>query len=183
MSSVATSNWVLPDSVGVEAVLNGAIVSAADGLLQDMDTTRLEKLTAMVVAEVRGAIRRAGRSPLSLTAGLVPPEGERHVYALVVQSLVASKPTLAQVDKDNVLGKLFAAADKWLNETVREQPATPPTDPTGRDYLTAVDEDPDSDTYNPSVQSVRYGANSGRANLRTPPCYGSTFPSETLGQP
>lgn len=129
---------------------------------------------AGTVARIRGAIQSAGRQPLSATAGTVPPEAQQHAAVLSVAALAASRPQMAAfVDADGHttgFGKLFDIAEAWLDSINPDdkgkvaQQVAPPTDPTGVDYLTEVEE-PD----NPAIVSIRYGSLAEEADLLMPP--------------
>lgn len=101
---------------------------------QNLDT-RAKEAVRMAVEEVRGAVELGNRYPLSVTAGSVPPEAERHTLYLAAYTLLAFPPSLLQVlvfdgGVYSPLQKCFDDAKKWL-EGIRggKLVATMPTDP------------------------------------------------------
>jgi hypothetical protein len=131
----------------------------------DLDTsldTRAAKAIEHAVAEVRGAIEACGRYPVSLTAGTVQPEGVRHSLVLAAYWLCLPVPSLLAVLMNeggafSPMGKLYAEAVKWVEFLRTGGSFTMPSDPAGSDYATAIDDDKDSATYNPTVTGVRWG--------------------------
>jgi len=122
--------------------------------------TRAKKAVSHAVAEVRGAIEAAGRYPLSLTAGSVPPEGFQHTLALAAWRLAAVKPTLlALLLADGgvyaPLNQLVKDAKDWIKRITEGGSITLPTDPTGADYTTAVS------TSNPAISGIKWGDSLG----------------------
>ena len=133
---------------------------------------RRDELVAVAVDEVRAAVRNGGRVGLSLTADSIPPEAEWHTLVLAAYRLVSSTPGLSRSlmtgdgERKAPLERMYdeAVAYVWgdrargrLGLTGGDN-CTEPSDPMGRDYATAVDEDEDSASYNPSVSAVRYGS-------------------------
>lgn len=97
---------------------------------------RATEMLRMTVARIRHAVRRGGRSPLSNTAGSVPPEAEQHALVLTADAMTASTPNLGQVVVTPMGGTggpwkdLVAQAKKWLADVLAGEFApTYPTDP------------------------------------------------------
>lgn len=124
--------------------------------------TRAKEAVAHAVAEVRGSIEACGRYPVSLTAGSVPPEGVRHTLVMAAYTLCLPVPSLLAVLMNeggafSPMGKLYTEATKWVDRLRTGGSFTMPSDPAGADYATAIDDDKDSATYNPTVTGVRWG--------------------------
>lgn len=137
-------------------------MNATEGTTVDLEeANRRDQLVQNCVAEVRAAIQSAGRIPLSVTAGTVPPGAKRHVLNLAAWQLINSTPSLytailsgSGIGSGSALLTPFASfygeAVKYLEGLAAGAPVPQPTDPTGIDYLTAV-----SDT-NPSIRGVQW---------------------------
>lgn len=115
--------------------------------------TRSGLLLAQMVRKVRAAIRNAGHTPLSVTADCIPPEAFDHVLAMAAWRLVQSQPSVQMVviterGAYSPLGDMNRQAEEWVEGKVGAGGArqggiathaiTPPTDPTGRDWTTAI---------------------------------------------
>lgn len=149
------TNWtVLASGNDLSQVLSRKIITDADedttdGALagQTLDpsstTNRSAVLLAKAVAEVRGAIRNAGKSALAVTANSVPPELADATLYLAAWRLVNSTPNLnAALFNEGMragLKGLYDEACKRVEEVRQGNNVTPPSDPTGQDWLTAVD--------------------------------------------
>lgn len=125
----------------------------------DLDTgldSRANKAVEHAVAEVRGAIESAGRYPLSITAGTVPPEGVQHTLVIAAWRLCAIKPSLLAVmladgGAMSPLKGLYDKAVKWVEGLGAGATFVLPTDPTGEDYATAVS------ATNLAISGIRWG--------------------------
>lgn len=99
-------------------------------------------LVRRMVVNVRAAIRNAGHTPLSILADSVPPEAAEHVLNMAAWRLVNSTPNLQMVviTEKGVyapLADLNKSGEKWL-ANIPKQGVTPPIDPCGEDWTTAV---------------------------------------------
>lgn len=98
----------------------------------------------MAVRTVRGAIQGAGRHPISVTTGCVPPgEAERHTSVIAAWWLINSTPGLTRSflagdGQETPFGRLYKEACAWLDKLKSGETFPLPTDPTGVDYLTAA---------------------------------------------
>lgn len=168
------TNWTVLDSGNcLTQVLSRKVVQDADEdtasgvepgqpLDPSSTTNRSAVLVAKAVAEVRGAIRNAGKTALAVTPNSVPPELAETTLYLAAWRLVNSTPNLnAALFNEGMragLKGMYDEACKRIEEVRNGVNVTPPTDPTGQDYETAVDEDAESATYNPALEgSVRWG--------------------------
>lgn len=167
----STLSWQVPAASDLQTVLTGIVTNTADESLVGGNRSTLAISGA--VARVRGAIRKGRKTPLSQTAGSVPPEAFIHTLVLAVNILVGAKPTLIQ----SVIGpnggvytpfyNMRDEAKKWLEDTAAGRPTDPPSDP------------------DPGFQSATYvGGNSEYNDLTT---FGAPspadFPTEVLGTP
>jgi hypothetical protein len=153
------TNWINITQSELGTVLQDAMIAQANENVPKQDffdasqTNRVGLMLAACVAEVRAAIQRAGRYPLSVTADAVPPEAHRHVLNLIAYQVLASTPNLAQYltlqnGASSPAQKLYDEARAFIEGLAKGNPVTAATDPTGRDYLTAVADD------NPAVCAV-----------------------------
>ena len=151
--AITKANQNLGES-GANASESGAAVDLAEA-------NRRDALIANIIAEVRSAIQSAGRIPLSVTPGCVPPGARRHVLNLAAWQLINSTPSLytailsgAGIGSGSALLTPFASfygeAIKYVESLRNGEPVPQPTDPTGMDYLTAV-----SDT-NLAIRGVQW---------------------------
>lgn len=115
----------------------------ADGNFDAELDSRAKSAVAYAVGEVRGAIESAGMMPLSVTPDAVPPELREPTLAAAAYRLCLTKPSLLAVVMND--GGVFAPVVKLYEEFKKQVEAlrrganlTPPTDPTGRDYINAV---------------------------------------------
>lgn len=104
---------------------------------------RAEELLALSVAQVRAAIQISGSVPLSLTAGSVPPEGERYALDIAAYQLVISTPNLKMViitDKgtSSPFAIFYREAMDWVEMVRKGIGITPPNDPCGADYVSPI---------------------------------------------
>lgn len=134
--------WIVPTSQGLTYLLSAVVQNPVNEFLPN-GSNRADALLTLVINRIRSAIRVARRTPLSLTAGSVPPEAETHVYALTLQMLVGSNPNLARyVVSEAGAGKtplalLIEEAHEWV-KSVRDGKAVEyPSDP-DNSFRTAV---------------------------------------------
>jgi hypothetical protein len=99
---------------------------------QDTQTEKLQAAIDAVVARIRGAIQVGNRTPLSATAGSVPPEGKQHTLNLAVELLVASTPNMNFAIKEIFEGMLKESKE-WLKNLRMGVPVEYPTDPATSD--------------------------------------------------
>jgi hypothetical protein len=225
---MATTNWIVLTADDLSKVIDVSVIRKADAnidatSLEDGLTTPINEIPPVTppldltldrraseqitfcVNQMRAAIQLANKDPLSLTAGSVPPEAAKHVLYLAAFGLVNSSPSLQMVlmNDQGVYAPLqtnFKAANDYLAAVSKGKPVTPPTDPTGRDYINPVNVPwygtsvSPYGTYNsampinPLVSSVRGGFNSRRVDMNTfdglflepaPPWW----PAGEIGQP
>lgn len=168
----ATTNWVQPERQDLFQILsaeviekcdaNVAVDSQAGDAFDPNGPTRSALLLAQMVRKVRAAIRNAGHTPLSVTADCIPPESFDHVLAMAAWRLVQSQPSVQMVviterGAYSPLGDLNRVAEEWVEGKVgaggvrqggiATHAITPPTDPTGRDWTTAIAYMTDVDDY------------------------------------
>ena len=147
------TNWQVPNGLDILKVLNLQVMSDAnqnvgpdvvEGQTYDPSAeNRADNLVAMAVSQCRAAIQNAGGTPLSLTAGSVPPEGFRHVVNLAAYQLIISTPNLKMViitDKgaSSPFAVFYQEALQWLEKVRTGIAVTPPTDPCGADWVNPV---------------------------------------------
>lgn len=151
--------WTTPSTDGLATLLSATVAAPLNELLPDGATKRGDYNVKMAVGLIRGAIRTARRTPLSLTEGTVPPEAESHCYALALQMLIGSNPNLAKYaisvggSSKPPLALLIEAAQEWL-KSVREGKAVEyPSDPDPA-FRTAVIEGAMSQTEDLSTFSA-----------------------------
>ncbi len=171
------TNWTVLVGNDLSRVLSRKIIqdadeSTADGVLPDetldpsSTNNRSQVLVTQAVTELRAMVRLGGKSALAVTASSVPPESENHVLSYAAWRLVNSTPNLnAALFNEGMragLKELYEQALRHYEAVLGGRPVTPPSDPTGQDYETAVDEDTESDTYNPAIPgAVRWGDMNG----------------------
>lgn len=143
--------------------------SAAQGIIEQSDPVRRDFCVAQAVEEVRSAIRRAGRFPLSATPGTVPPEAVHHTLVIAAYRLLNSTPGLAHAfligegGAETAFGRMYreAVGFVWGSSVgtgygpvvlglAQGAVFTPPDDPVGADWKTPVS------TENPPVRSFRW---------------------------
>lgn len=161
------TNWIIPTGTDLRKVLNS--VSQEDTNENISDETRpgdplelgmanrRDELVGLAVREVRSAMQVAGRYPVAVTAGSVPPDGEWHTLVLAAWRLVTSTPGLVKVflageaGQETPLARMHREACDWVKSLKTGASTVTPTDPCGADYLTAA-----SDS-NPAVTGVKWG--------------------------
>lgn len=127
--------------------------------VDETEANRRDQVMAVAVAELRAAIQAVGVQPLSVTPGAVPPGSVRHVLNLAAYQLVNSTPNLqmAVIDGEQPFMAFYEEAVAHIAAILEgKQQVVLPTDPTGEDYLTAVDAD-----TNPAINTVRWGDAAG----------------------
>ena len=160
------ADWKVPTGDDIWQVVSRAVVrkvdedaaggsNAGNNFDGSLDT-RAKKAVAHAVDEIRAAIENAGRSSLSLTAGSVPPEGYQHALAIAAYRLCLPVPGLlaivmAEGGVYSPITTLYKDAQQWVKEVNNGHQVIEPTDPAGRDYLTAVDD------TNLAVDAIRNG--------------------------
>ena len=77
------------ENTGADVVAGTAFDSEA--------ANRRDDIVEMVVAEVRGAIKQGGITPLSLTAGTIPPVLKAHALYIAAWRLAMSVPNLKMI--------------------------------------------------------------------------------------
>lgn len=147
-------------SIGVETDANESTDpnTPAGTPLDAGGANRRDDLVALAVQEFRAAVRQAGRVALSVTASAVSPDAVRHVLVSAAYQLIVSTPNLKMfviTDKgiSSPYSQLYKEAQEFL-KGVREGRVcpTPPSDPTGQDWTTAVS------TTNPAlIGAVNWG--------------------------
>ena len=171
-----SQTWVIPTGDDLWQVVSRSIVQKVDedvlggkNETNDFDgtlDTRAKKAVEYAIKEVRGAIETAGRYPVSLTAGSVPPEGQQHVLAIAAWRLCLPVPGLIAVlmadgGAFSPIGTLYKAACDWVKMIANGGSFTDATNPAGANYRTAIDNNKSSATYNPAVSGLRWGCNLG----------------------
>lgn len=161
------TNWIALTGADLRKVVNA--VSQEDsnentsddvrpGDTLDMGAAnRRDQLVELAVREVRAAMQVAGRYPVAVTAGTVPPDGEWHTLVLAAWRLVVSTPGLVKVflageaGQDTPLSRMHKDAVAWVEGLKKGASTVAPTDPCGQDYQTAVSAE------NPAVSGVKWG--------------------------
>jgi hypothetical protein len=124
------TNWVVPNTSDVRAVLADPAVDRANAIGATDSLTRLDSLLLMTIARVRGVIDSSSRNPLSATASSVPPEAQFHVAVLTARALVNSIPTMASaLEPGNEFSNYTQKAEDWLKDVRNGLRVTLPTDP------------------------------------------------------
>lgn len=119
---------------------------------------RRDALLEMAVGRIRGAIQNGGRVPISVTAFSIPKEAKIYALMLAAMPLVQSTPSLAkeflvgQDGRKTSFERMYDRAEEWLMKVEAGLNVTYPTDPVGRDGITAVTDS------NPLFQAVRFGS-------------------------
>lgn len=166
------TNWKTPSISDLSAFMNAAVLNGAQA-----SSTIQERVLGFQVAKIRGTILNAGRCPLAVTAGTVPPEAEEHALVLAVRALTAGSPLLAPVVEAGAgktgFGRAVDDAEEWLKSVRKGQSVTPATDPTGADGVTAVS------AVNPAAASVRSGSITPEAELLTEPLVATETTSDS----
>lgn len=151
--------WQVVSRASVERVNEDSLGgTAGKNSIDETLDTRAKKAVEHAVQEIRGAIEAAGRYPVSLTAGSVPPEAFQYALAVAAWRLCLPVPSLLSVlmadgGMFSPIGTLYKEACDWVKGVRSGARFTEPTDPAGADYQTAV-----SDS-NPAVSGVRWGDN------------------------
>jgi hypothetical protein len=171
MSSV--TNWIVPNGGMLPQVMSldllvhtnenidaNSLLAAESGPVpgnRPIDPTledRGDDLVSQLVAQVRESIQVAGRFPLSVTAGAVPPKAVRHILNIAAWQLINSDATLRQVIMTEKgayapFEKYYEEGLKYIDYLTRGGGIVPPSDPTGIDYVNPV-----SQNANPPVSAI-----------------------------
>jgi len=127
------TNWYIPSTDDVATVMSGVVVGAVQQTgtsdnTSDNQTAKIQTAINMVVARIRVEITNGNRTPLSLTAGSIPPEAQQHCLNLVVELLVNSTPNMGFAVKDGFT-EMLKDSKQWLRDTTNGSPSTYPSDP------------------------------------------------------
>lgn len=170
--------------------------------------SRGDEIITLIVNQFRGAIQKAGKYPLSITEGSIPPDLMKHFLNMAAFELVNSSQTLQMVvltEKGaySPFQTFYKAAEEELEKIRKGYAIVLPTDPTGQDYINPVNipwcapwccegvspyppYDP-TKPINPPISGVKVGAISPPADLQTEQSIFNEvpyfFPVCTLGQP
>lgn len=159
--TTTTTNWMVPSSAAVYRVISTKLVSVSnqnidlDSILSGLATPdaivkfdptlddRMTEILNLIVQQFRGAIQVAGKYPLSVTTGSVPPETLKHVLNMAAFELVNSQETLQMVimtDKGAYapFQTFYREGQQYLEAITKGRGVTIPTDPTGRDYVNPI---------------------------------------------
>ncbi len=210
------TNWVQPTSVDLLKVISSQLRAKSDENIGDDVQpdqvfnpdleARGDDIILMVIAQFRGAIQKAGKYPLSLTPNTIPPDYEKHVLNMAAFELVNSTQTLQMViftDKGAYapFQTFYKAAESELEKLRKGYTIVQPSDPTGEDYLTAINVPwrgfgtspfPTYDSTKPlnrPLRPVRVGSQSQCVDLQSyTSIYGRNceeweFPVNEIGQP
>ena len=128
---------------------------------------RATELINLLVGSFRETIQVAGRFPLSVTPAAVPPKAAFHILNMAAFQLVNSTLNLQRVifTEKGAYDPLFSgfkAGEKYLQSIADGAGILPPSDPTGIDYLTAVDPN-----TNPAVCAVMSAPINGELDVST----------------
>lgn len=130
-----TIDWIVPTVDDLRTVLSSVVLNPAADIGNPSGPTNQLALD-LVVERWRGAIRTAGRIPVSLTAGSVPPEHKQHVLVLTVWQLVCSQPKLAQTVTE-AFKTLVDKAEEALKDVDEGKEGATPSYPSDPDTTTA----------------------------------------------
>jgi hypothetical protein len=126
------------------------VVDASSSQDEAQGTERLTAVLAGVVARVRGAIRKGGHTPVSLTASSVPPEAVQHVWTLALSALSLTTPDLARYTETDAFKAARTAAEDWLKDVSdrkdgaeTDYPSDPDTTTVRRTVIVEPNEDSD----------------------------------------
>lgn len=147
--TVAQANQNLGEEYGLNYTQSGSGVDLAAA-------NRRDELVLDSIREIRGAIQAAGRFPVSVTTGTIPPSMKRAALVIAAWQLVLSTPSLhatffSSSELKSAWQKFYDDAIKKVEGLKNGDTIEQPSYPTGTDYLTAV-----SDT-NPPVSPVTWG--------------------------
>jgi len=160
------TNWIVPTTFDLAKIISEAVLARANENTDQASLTATEAMAwgdasyraafdptledrqadqiDLAVKQFRGAIQIAGKQPLSLTAGSVPPDAcYKHCITLAAYGVISSTLNLQWVvatEKGDAspLTAAFREANKYLEAVTRGRVVVPPTDPTGRDYINPV---------------------------------------------
>ncbi len=218
------SNWISPTRDMIAQVISLGLMSKSNENTDDDsveaalarnppspiafsidDEDRATDIISLVVSQFRGAIQKAGKYPLSLTDGTVPPDLLKHVLNMAAWELVNSSQTLQMViltEKGAYapFQLFYKAAEAELEKLRKGYTIVLPSDPTGEDYINAINvpwanTENGLPTYdstkaiNKPIRPVRVGSQSGPVDLQTyETIFGRNadeceFPVNEIGQP
>lgn len=174
-------NWIVLTGADVRRVISSgtqarANENTADTVLEGdaydpAQANRRDLAVAQAVAEVRGAIRAAGRFPLSTTANSVPPEAVHHTLVLAAWRLITagvgheSQGTqwALLTATESPFRKEYEESCRYVSNPQHATNGLPPglaegrsvtlpnlAEQTGQDWETAIS------TSNPAVRSIRW---------------------------
>ena len=131
------TNWFVPTADWLANSMSGAVLTRVElpdvqGQQTSLPTDKANYALQNVVNRVRGAIGKGNRTPLSQTAGSVPPEGVQFTLALTVESLVSSVPNMGWTITPEFVD-IIKDAKAWLKDLASGEPTDWPTDPIGTD--------------------------------------------------
>lgn len=132
------------ENIDADSITNALMNNASPIPYDPTVENRADDLIQLFVGQFREAIQVAGRFPLSVTPAAVPPTAARHVLNMAAFQLVSSTPGLLMVivnDKGvySPIQTLYKEGLEYLKKIADGAGIMPPSDPTGIDYLTAVD--------------------------------------------
>ena len=139
----STAQWTVPTGADLTKVITEEVASASDENLtaevgQAFDPeqpTRRDAIVALVVEEWRGAIRSAAVTPLSLTAGSVPPECVRPILNASAFAEFNSAPNLKMMimggdGKPSLpFARFYQEAQSFLESIRKGKSVSEPIDP------------------------------------------------------
>jgi hypothetical protein len=180
LNVIATSNENVDSDSIASALSDPEKRRTIDPALDD----RATEILGLVIAQFRGAIQIAGKYPLSVTAGTVPPEVYKHVLNMAAWELAMSSPSLkmfilSEAGASAPFATFYTEAKTYLEKLTKGLGIVLPTDPTGRDYLTAINVNwmgqgaspfPAYDSAKPfnfPLESIRVGASSPPSDMNT----------------
>jgi hypothetical protein len=161
------TNWESPAGADLAKVLNLTILAAANQNLDangqpangqvDPDApNRQNELVNLAISQIRAAIIKGGRIPLSLTAGSVPTGASIHVLFHAAWQLINTTPNLnmailTEKGVSTPYAQFYKDACDYIKALEAGGLAPRPSDPTGVDYATAVS------ATNPAISGVVWG--------------------------
>ena len=175
------TNWITLSGADIRKVINAVsqqdtnentadTVQPGDELVMT-EANRRDECVATVVTMIRAAIRTGSRYPYAVTPDTIPPEGERFALVIAAYDLIQSTPGLV---KSFLIGdngaktsfeRRYEEAYEWiygkLEGGIRKgglaggAQFTPPTDPVGEDWTTAVS------STNPAISAIKWGDQDG----------------------
>ena len=112
-----TANWIVPVNADVAAYLDQAVVGASANLTaNDSAQAALTALMTNMVLQVRAAIGTGNRTPLSGTAGSIPPESKDYLLVMVAGRLMGRIPSMAAWAGSDEFKAQRKCATEWLEK-------------------------------------------------------------------